>query len=86
MIRNSFGRRLEEAESRGANAEELNEIFGKGRARKGIFEGDLDEGALEIGQAAALLDQIETAGNVVQNLLHEFHQLRNYVQTGNIGF
>ncbi len=72
LIRNKFYERIREAEQRGATAEELKTILGRARAKKGMFEGDLEEGELEIGQAAALLDRILPAGEIVKNVWNEF--------------
>ena len=66
LIKNNFYKQVEEAELRGASVEELNELLGKGRAKKGIFEGDLDEGELEIGQVAALINKSETAKEAIE--------------------
>ncbi|MFN2437969.1 MAG: NAD(P)H-dependent flavin oxidoreductase [Chitinophagaceae bacterium] len=68
MLKNKFFRQVEEAEKRGANEEELREILGRARAKKGMHEGDLDEGELEIGQVSALLNDILPAGKIVQNM------------------
>jgi enoyl-[acyl-carrier protein] reductase II len=65
----TFRDAVEAAEARGASADEMRELLGKGRAKKGIFEGDLDAGELEIGQAAAQLNRMETAAEVVQDLM-----------------
>ncbi len=72
LLKNEFYRRIEEAESRGATAEELKEILGRARAKKGMFEGDLAEGELEIGQASSLLNDILPAQTIVDNLLREY--------------
>ena len=72
LLKNEFYQRIEEAESRGAGAEELKEILGRARAKKGMFEGDLSEGELEIGQVSSLLDDILPAKTIVENLLHEY--------------
>lgn len=72
LIKNDFYREVEAAENRGATAEEMNEILGSGRARKGIFEGDLSAGELEIGQVACLVDDIPTAKEVVDNMIEEY--------------
>lgn len=66
LIRNAFFEKISQAEAQGASEEELQALLGKGRAKKGMFEGDLEEGELEIGQASALLDQILPAGEIVQ--------------------
>lgn len=72
LIRNAFFEQVNQAEARGASEEELREILGKGRAKKGMFEGDLEEGELEIGQASTLLDQILPASEIVKQVWEEF--------------
>jgi enoyl-[acyl-carrier protein] reductase II len=72
LIRNKFYEQVQQAELRGATPEELKSILGRARAKKGMFEGDLDEGELEIGQAGALLDRILPAGEIVENVWKEF--------------
>ncbi|MEY4892366.1 MAG: hypothetical protein RIQ34_978 [Bacteroidota bacterium] len=72
LLQNEFYRRVEEAEARGACADELKEILGRARAKKGMFEGDLDEGELEIGQVSSLLDDILPAETIVRNLLQDY--------------
>lgn len=72
LIKNEFFRRVEEAENRGASAEELKEILGFGRSRKGIFEGDLIEGELEIGQVSYMIKAIPTVQDVFDELLLEY--------------
>ena len=72
LLKNEFYQRIEEAEARGASADELKEILGRARAKKGMFEGDLDEGELEIGQVSSLLDDILPAETIVRNLLHDY--------------
>lgn len=74
MIKNELYKRIAEAESRGASAEELREIMGKGRAKKGIFEGNVQDGELEIGQVVSSIKEIQTAGEVVAQLVNEYHQ------------
>jgi enoyl-[acyl-carrier protein] reductase II len=69
MIKNAYFNRLKEAEDRGASAEDLLEIIGKGRTRLGIFEGNLDEGELEIGQAASLIDSVEPVETIFKELI-----------------
>ncbi|HEU0111568.1 MAG TPA: nitronate monooxygenase [Flavisolibacter sp.] len=72
LLKNRFFQQVQEAESRGADAEELKLILGRARAKKGMYEGDLEEGELEIGQVSALLDDILPAGKVVENLWNDF--------------
>lgn len=72
LIRNHFWQQVQEAEQRGASVEELRNLLGRARAKKGMFEGDLEEGELEIGQAAALLKGILPAGEIVKKVWEEF--------------
>lgn len=72
LIRNKFFQQVQDAEHKGATAEELKTLLGRARAKKGMFEGDLDEGELEIGQAGALLDSILPAGAIVKKVWDEF--------------
>ncbi len=72
LVRNTFSNEVAEAEARGASPDELRALLGRGRAKKGIFEGDLEEGELEIGQAASLLRQQQTVGEVMADLVKGF--------------
>jgi enoyl-[acyl-carrier protein] reductase II len=54
--------------------------LGKGRAKKGIFEGDLNEGELEIGQAASLIDQVIPVAKIMENILKEYHSALKELQ------
>lgn len=81
LIKNNFYKQVEEAELRGASIEELKELLGKGRAKKGIFEGDLEEGELEIGQAAALINKTETAQEAVKDIITDFEETIKNIST-----
>ena len=72
LIRNNFYQQVAEAERKGAAISELKELLGRGRAKKGMFEGNLDEGELEIGQVSSLLDRILPAGDIVIIVWREF--------------
>lgn len=72
MIKNQFYSEVQEAEWRGATVEELKAILGRSRARRGMFEGKLDEGELEIGQVSALLKDILPAAEIVKKTWEEF--------------
>ncbi len=74
LVKGAFAAAVEEAEARGASAEELSELLGKGRAKKGIFEGNLQEGELEIGQAASLLREKQTAAEVMKEIMEDFRK------------
>jgi enoyl-[acyl-carrier protein] reductase II len=69
LLKNKFFEKVQQAYLKQANIEELKEILGKGRARKGIFEGDLNEGELEIGQVSAIIEQSETVQEIVTDLI-----------------
>jgi enoyl-[acyl-carrier protein] reductase II len=69
LVKGDFASAVEAAEARGASPEELRELLGKGRAKKGIFEGDLQEGLLEIGQVASLFRQSQSVAEVMQELI-----------------
>lgn len=73
LVKGNFTSAVEEAEARGASPEELRELLGKGRAKKGIFEGNLEEGELEIGQVAALFRKEETVAEVMDDLINKFN-------------
>jgi enoyl-[acyl-carrier protein] reductase II len=74
MIKNDFYKQVQEAEQKGASADELKQLLGRARAKKGMFEGNLAEGELEIGQVSALLDDILPAATITQNLWNEFQE------------
>ena len=72
MLKNAFFDAVEEAEARGASADELRELLGKGRAKKGIFEGDMAEGQLEIGQAAGYISSVPSVKEVMEEMMAEY--------------
>jgi enoyl-[acyl-carrier protein] reductase II len=72
MIRNKFFQTVNAAEKRGAGVDELATLLGRARAKKGMFEGDLDEGELEIGQVSALINEIKPAAAIVEEIYAEF--------------
>ena len=73
LIRNDFYTAVETAENRGASAEELKELLGRGRSKRGIFEGDLADGELEIGQIASLIRDLPPAGEIVRQIIDEYN-------------
>lgn len=79
LLKNKFYERVTAAEKGGASKEELATLLGRGRAKKGMFEGDLEEGELEIGQVSALLQDMPSAKEIVQNLWLEFEQARQKI-------
>jgi enoyl-[acyl-carrier protein] reductase II len=79
LLKNHFFKLVEEAQTRGASPEELKELLGRGRAKKGIFEGNLDEGELEIGQVAALVKEIKPVSQIMETLLEEFQETKKRI-------
>jgi len=77
MVKNKFFNELEEIYNVGRNAEALVASLGRARAKKGMFEGDLEEGELEIGQVSALIDEVLPVEAVFANLLREFNETKN---------
>jgi enoyl-[acyl-carrier protein] reductase II len=84
LIRNKFYQQVLEAEHRGANIEELKNLLGKRRSKLGIFEGELEEGELEIGQISASLSKRESAGAVLKDIWDEYTSLKNRLKTGEL--
>ncbi len=74
MMKNKFYEKIMKAELSGATVDELKAILGRARAKKGMFEGDLGEGELEIGQGSALLREILPAAEIVKNVWREFEE------------
>ena len=74
MMKNPFYHKIQALYEKGASVEELREALGRGRAKKGMFEGDLEEGELEIGQVAAQIDSLKPAGAVIQGFVEEYNQ------------
>jgi enoyl-[acyl-carrier protein] reductase II len=77
LIKNEFFYQIQELEERGASAEEIREVLGRGRARKGIFEGNLVDGELEIGQVASTIPSIIYAEQVIEEMINEFNEVAN---------
>jgi len=77
LVKNAFFSMVEQAYERKADKQELQTILGRGRAKKGMFEGDLTEGELEIGQVASLINEIKPASEIIKEILTEFEFARN---------
>ena len=75
MMKNKFFTSVQQAEQHGATEAELQALLGRGRAKKGMFEGELDEGELEIGQVSALIKKIQPAAEIVKEIWNEFETL-----------
>jgi enoyl-[acyl-carrier protein] reductase II len=75
MIKNKLFERIHEAQQRGAGIDELRQILGKGRSKLGIFEGNLDEGELEIGQVSAMIDSVKPVSEIIKEIISEFNEI-----------
>ena len=75
LLKNPFFEAVDAAYAAGASVEELKILLGRGRAKKGMFEGDLESGELEIGQISARLDRIETAAEIVSQMITEYRTI-----------
>lgn len=80
LVKNDFYKQVAEAEQRGATADELRGLLGKGRAKKGIFEGDIHDGKLEIGQAASLVRQLQPVHEVMRELIDDYNTALKQLQ------
>jgi enoyl-[acyl-carrier protein] reductase II len=80
MIRNKFFEEVKQAEDRGATAEELKQLLGRARAKRGMFEGNLDEGELEIGEVSAQVKNIQPAAEIVKEIWEGFLAAKNELQ------
>ena len=76
LLKNDFFQRVQNAEDKGSSVEELKELLGKGRAKLGMFEGDLEEGELEIGQVSAKIHEIKTAEQIILEIISEYKKAK----------
>jgi enoyl-[acyl-carrier protein] reductase II len=84
LIKNDFYNRVQQHYSEGATIENLKELLGRGRAKKGMFEGDLIEGELEIGQVSGIINEIKSAGEIVADVMNEYQMAKEeLIQTDN---
>ena len=79
LIKNKFYNEVQEAYANGVSAEELKTLLGRGRAKKGMFEGDMEDGELEIGQVSTLIHDIKPAAQIVEDMMQEFHEAKKEV-------
>lgn len=86
LIKNAFFEQVDAAEKAGKSPEELNALLGKRRAKKGMFEGDMEEGELEIGQVSAQLNEILPVSVVMENLISSYHAAFKELESGKYQF
>lgn len=75
LLKNEFFEQVKSAEENGANRDQMAQLLGRGRAKKGMFEGDLKDGELEIGQVSALIKGIQPAANIVEEIWQDYSKL-----------
>ena len=71
-MKNKFWEEVEQAEKNGASVEELKSLLGRARAKKGMFEGDLEDGELEIGQISGYINAIKPAADIIVEIVLEY--------------
>ncbi|NAS32646.1 nitronate monooxygenase [Flavobacteriaceae bacterium R38] len=81
LIKNKFYNDLQELYAKGPSVEELKELLGRARAKKGMFEGDLVEGELEIGQISGLINDIKPVADIVEEIINDFNQVKEKAKT-----
>lgn len=81
LIKNELFAKIAEAESRGAEADELRELLGRAASKRGIFEGDLDNGELEIGQIASTIKEVKPVAQIMHELITDFHTTQSRIAT-----
>ena len=86
LIKNEFYQKLEKAYEEEATPEQLTNLLGRGRAKKGMFEGDLVEGELEVGQVASLIEEIKPASEIINEIITEFKSAINEQNTEKFNF
>ena len=79
LLNNKFYQDIQNAYKSGASVEELKELLGRARAKKGMFEGDMDEGELEIGQVSALISDIKPAKDIIEDMMQQFNETKSKV-------
>lgn len=86
MMRNAFFNRVMQAYSAKASKDELQQLLGRARAKRGMFEGNIDEGELEIGQVSASLDRVLPAAEILERMINEFTRLKSGMNSGRFSF
>uniref|UniRef100_UPI003216327A NAD(P)H-dependent flavin oxidoreductase n=1 Tax=uncultured Draconibacterium sp. TaxID=1573823 RepID=UPI003216327A len=86
LVKNTFFEQVDEAEKAGKSSDELRELLGRGRAKKGMFEGDLNEGELEIGQVAAQITEILPVAQIMEKLISEYEIAKKETQKNRFDF
>ncbi|MBK7129824.1 MAG: nitronate monooxygenase [Crocinitomicaceae bacterium] len=86
LIKNEFYQRVQKAYADGVSIDELKALLGRGRAKKGMFEGDLTEGELEIGQISSIIRDIKPAAKIIEDIMAEYHLALESLSSPNYRF
>ena len=84
LLKNEFYQKIQEAYLSKATTKELNELLGRGRAKKGMFEGNLLEGELEIGQVSSMINRMQTAKEIIDEIIDDFNNAKSHLHTLNV--
>ena len=86
LIKNSFYKKVQHAYENGASIENLKTLLGRGRAKKGMFEGDLEEGELEIGQVSAMINEIKPVSEIIEEIMSGYSKAKEDIQSDKFKF
>lgn len=81
LLKNKFYKDVQQAYADDSSTEQLRALLGRGRAKKGMFEGNLEEGELEIGQVSALINSVKPAGTIIDEIMDEFFEAKKEIET-----
>jgi enoyl-[acyl-carrier protein] reductase II len=84
LLKNEFYQKIQEAYLAKATTKELKELLGRGRAKKGMFEGNLSEGELEIGQVSSMINKMQTSKEIIDEIIDDFNNAKSHLHTLNI--
>ena len=84
LLKNEFYQKIQEAYLAKATTKELKELLGRGRAKKGMFEGDLSEGELEIGQVSSMINKMQTSKEIIDEIIDDFNKVKSHLSALNI--
>jgi enoyl-[acyl-carrier protein] reductase II len=86
LIKNPFYFEIQQAYKENAATEDLQQVLGRGRAKKGMFEGDMENGELEIGQVATYINSVQSAAEIMDEILLEYHKVRRQLNSTTFDF
>ncbi len=84
LLKNEFYQKIQEAYLAKATTKELKELLGRGRAKKGMFEGNLSEGELEIGQVSSMINKMQTSKEIIDEIIDDFNNAKSHLHTLNL--